>query len=209
MVVQCFCVAGIEADVLIYLELFNCLDILHSQLSPFELQLEEDNGKAREAKARVVQLRRAEVHKAALDTMAGETVSALFKSMIHNNKESNKNLNHSRENTQGGGGSRGGGRGSGEGSTEGKVAQGTHPAQGVSEHQQRPGNQRPDNQNGEEDYEPGRAGGQDSNNQLTEEKEQRGVGETKGRSAHDNSSEGIAAIPAVAAVPSQDQDKVL
>lgn len=173
------------------------------------LQLEEDSGTAREAEARAVQLRREQVHKAALDNMAGETVSALFKSMAKRDKEKNKSTNNSRENKEGGGGSRGGGGGSGEGSTEGQVTQGAHPAQGASEHTERPGNQRSGNQDGEEDYGPGRGGVRGSNNQQADEKEQRRDGKTEEGLAHGSSSERIATIPAVAAVPPRGQAELL
>lgn len=45
------------------------------------MKLEEDSSQAKEAEARAVDMRRQQVHKAALDNMAGQIVSVLFASM--------------------------------------------------------------------------------------------------------------------------------
>lgn len=130
-------------------------------------QLDDDSGNTRAAEARATQLRREQVHKAALDNMAGEAVSALFASMADRAKDKDKAGNDAAQDDNGkperGGGGSGDGRGaSGHGTAKGRAAD------GKSEQEKRLEKRGSVNQDGEEEYGPRGGEGLDSGNQQGE-----------------------------------------
>lgn len=111
-------------------------------------QLEDDSTQAREVQARAVEVRRQRVHKAALDSMAGETVCALFATMADRANGINVDGAEGKGGGGGGGGSREGGRN--------KTGVGTQ--ESTAEAEERKETRRSGNQGGEEEDGPRREG---------------------------------------------------